>query len=32
VGKDGQVRASFASKVAPESKGLLDAIAAALKR
>jgi glutathione peroxidase len=31
VGKDGQVRAAFASKVAPESKELRDAIEAALK-
>jgi glutathione peroxidase len=31
VGKDGQVRASFPSKVAPESKELRDALDAALK-
>jgi len=31
VGKDGQVRASFPSKVAPEAKELRDAIDAALK-
>jgi glutathione peroxidase len=31
VGKDGQVRAAFPSKVAPESKDLRDAIDAALK-
>jgi glutathione peroxidase len=31
VGKDGQVRAAFPSKVAPESKELRDAIDAALK-
>jgi glutathione peroxidase len=31
VGKDGQVRASFPSKITPESKELRDAIDAALK-
>jgi glutathione peroxidase len=31
VGKDGQVRAAFPSKVAPEAKELRDAIEAALK-
>jgi glutathione peroxidase len=31
VGKDGQVRAGFASGVTPESKELKDAIEAALK-
>ena len=31
IGKDGQVRAAFPSKVAPESKELRDAIDAALK-
>jgi glutathione peroxidase len=32
VGKDGQVIASFPSKVAPDSKELMDAIDAALQK